>query len=147
MNMRGKWVGWYAYNNKKIDKIRGVDKTMFSIYIDTVNGNKFYGTVEDDKNTLGMEGIGRIEGTVEGNVMSFTKKMPFRTLLIRGERVIDKSKKHPTVYYKGTGVNDNSFKGEWKFKFGLTFIGMMPAILLPIKGTWEMKRETDIVEP
>ncbi len=143
MDIQGKWVGWYTYNSKKINSVRSIERTFFTINIDTISGHNFSGVVEDDEQTFGLEGTGSITGKTEKTSIQFIKKMPFRTTLINGKRVVDKTKKHPNVYYNGAAISDNHFKGEWRFKLGFTFIGKLPAIILPIKGTWEMKREAE----
>lgn len=143
MELQGKWIGWYAYSDEKITKVRGIDRTVFYINIDTVNANKFSGTVQDDKTTLGMEGVGSIEGKTVENTIHFIKKMPFKTSLLKDERIVEKSKRHPKIYYTGTAVGNDCYRGIWKLRFSLTFIGMRLAIVFPIKGTWEMKRTTN----
>ena len=138
--MTGTWLGYYKYDNEKLQKAYGVDKTYFTITINSFDKGFFQGIVVDDIKSGGMDGIGEIIGQIEDDKISFKKFMPKKSLIyLNGEKkYLDK--KHPALYYTGTFSKDKKeISGEWKFKITLGFLfGFIPIPYRPGKGTWNM---------
>jgi hypothetical protein len=137
----GHWVGQYKFNKAIHQKITGFDSTNFEITITKVDNNNFYGKVQDDLTTGGIEGIGEIQGKTIGDSVEFIKQMPVLTLLVdkNGTRKTF-SKKHQKVYYSGTFSDDRKLiSGQWKFKFGFIWLGLIPIPIFPTNGTWVLK--------
>ena len=120
---KGKYHGFYQYDDKKHEKLREFDKTYFTIEITNSNGKQFNGWVEDDILTGGMEGKGAISGEIKQNRIYFVKQMPYQGLFLKDtiaekyQLEIDKTRKHPPVYYEGNAINTNNYKGKWNFRF------------------------------
>lgn len=139
----GKRAGQYSFNNLKITKARGFEKTNFEIEILTIKNNSFTGTVQDDLLTGGMEGVGEIKGAVKGNRIDFVKLMPIMTLIVvkNGTRQTY-NKKHRPIFYTGLFSSDGqTVSGTWRFKLGVIWFGIVPILRLPSNGTWTMKRK------
>ena len=68
MIQKGHWLGSYTFDNPAHNKARGFDKTNFEIEILNIDGNNFFGKVQDDLATGGTEGIGDVTGKVTGGV-------------------------------------------------------------------------------
>lgn len=134
----GKWLGWYTFDNSAFNLARGFDKTSFEIEILTIDQGKFAGKVQDVLSTGGTEGVGDIIGEVNGDNVRFVKRMPVMTLLI-GKEAKRKTlnRKHRPIYYSGKFSDDKkSISGQWRFKFGIFFYGILPVLAMPTKGTW-----------
>jgi len=56
--MTGTWLGYYKYDNLKIQKAFGFEKTFFTINIVSFDKKNFTRTVIDDTKSGGMEGTG-----------------------------------------------------------------------------------------
>ncbi|MEO6231080.1 MAG: hypothetical protein ABJB11_24610 [Ferruginibacter sp.] len=137
----GLWAGYYKFDNEAIQKTSGFEHTNFEIKIQTINKNSFTGIVEDNLETGGTEGIGEIKGNVLGERVEFVKQMPIMTLIVdkKGTRKT-LNKKHRPIYYSGTFSGDKkTISGNWKFKFGFIWLGLLPIPVPPTKGTWQMK--------
>ena len=75
----------------------------FYIDIQRVEGNKFYGSVEDNNEHGGTPRIGTIEGIVKKHKISFTKQMPILTYILPDlTSQTFKDKKHNPIYYEGS---------------------------------------------
>tara|TARA_R110002167_G_scaffold79828_2_gene219852 strand:- start:1198 stop:1632 length:435 start_codon:yes stop_codon:yes gene_type:complete len=136
----GNWSGNYSFLNPEINKIRGFEKTNFSIKITAVEKNKFTGRIQDDLTTGGTEGVGEIIGQINNNKVEFVKKMPIMTILVdsKGTRKTY-NKKHRPIYYSGEfSIDKKTVTGTWRFKFGFIWIGIIPIPVKPSKGTWSM---------
>lgn len=140
----GKWQGTYTFDDKRVNLARGFDHTAFVIEITTLHGNQFTGTVQDDPNTGGMEGIGTITGHVDKDRIQFVKQMPVMTLLMNKQGLRKKlPKKHRPIYYSGTLSEDrSSAEGSWKFKPGIVWMGLFPMPMVTSTGKWSMRLET-----
>ena len=137
----GHWIGQYKFDKEVHQKMTGYDSTNFAIEITNVDNNNFFGKVQDDLTTGGTEGIGEIEGKVTGDIIEFVKQMPVMTLLVdkKGTRKT-LNKKHRKIYYSGTFSSDGkSNSGQWRFKFGFIWFGLVPIPIIPTKGTWTIK--------
>lgn len=137
----GHWIGQYKYDKEKDQKLIGFDSTFFEIEITKVDNNNFYGIVQDDLTTGGSEGIGEIYGKINNDKIEFIKQMPVVSLIVgeNGERET-LNQKHPKVYYSGTFSSDKkTISGQWRFKFGFIWLGIIPFPIMPTKGTWTMK--------
>jgi len=138
--MKGKYKGYYKYDNPKAQKQIKHEKTFFNIEITEFDNGKILGFVEDDIETGGTPGKGVIKGKKNGNEFFFIKEMPTAAFLINGEmKTYDK--KHPKIYYKGI-VNDNKIEGEWKIKLGFFMSGLMILLGTKTTGTWMMEKIT-----
>ncbi|MES2543980.1 MAG: hypothetical protein V4548_03780 [Bacteroidota bacterium] len=140
--MIGTWKGYYKYDNERIQKAIGFDKTNFTITIDSFDGINFQGKVNDDLTTGGMKETGDIYGKFKDGEISFKKLMPKASLImdLEGTRK-NPNKKHKPLYYCGTFSKDkNEFNGSWKFKYTIGFLfGIIPIPYRPGNGTWQMK--------
>ena len=139
--MRGTWDGYYKYSDSAFQKALGFDRTNFVITIHNVDKNIFKGTVTDDQTTGGMDGIGRITGTIHGNTVKFTKHMPYGLEFDLQGDTYNTGKKHPTLYYSGTLSKDGRHaKGIWKFGIKIyMLLGILPIPYRQGTGTWEIK--------
>ena len=138
--MIGKYKGFYKYDKQKIQKSISHGVTFFFLEITETNGDKFIGTVEDDKNTGGTPGTGVISGELIGDKISFIKQMPIASFVANGQmKTFDK--KHPKIYYEGVKI-DEKFIGTWKIKFGLLMVGLLFLLGAKTTGTWEMEKST-----
>jgi hypothetical protein len=140
MIAKGSWKGQYKYDNKAHQKLKGVAGTNFVIDIVPTTDEYFTGTVQDDLETGGTEGVGQITGRVTGNKIEFVKQMPVMTMLLakKGMRKTF-NRKHRKIYYTGTFSDDRkTVSGQWKFKFGFIRIWIMPVPVMPSSGTWTM---------
>jgi hypothetical protein len=142
--MIGKWKGSYKFDSKTAREKLGVEKTYFTISIDTVENNNFKGTVEDDLETKGTPGTGEINGTISGQKLFFTKQMPIKTVIALNNDMRTygiytyPEKKHRPIYYEGTLSSDKiSIVGTWKMQIGFSIFGYY-VVLLRQTGTWEM---------
>jgi hypothetical protein len=137
----GHWIGHYKFDKEAHQKMTGFDSTNFEIEITHLDKNIFFGTVKDDLFTGGTEGIGEVHGKVKGDIVEFVKQMPVMTLLV--DKVGTRktlNKKHRKIYYSGTFSSDKkSISGQWRFKFGFIWSGLIPIPVIPTKGTWTMK--------
>lgn len=141
--MKGNWIGFYKYQDEKLQKAVGFEKTGFAIKIDFFEENKFSGTVTDDSETGGMRGTGTIKGEIKNSKITFVKQMPFGSTLDREGNREFTEKKHAKLYYIGTWNSDKSkIVGQWKFRYKIGFLfGFIPIPYRPGNGDWEMKRE------
>ncbi|KFF10095.1 hypothetical protein [Flavobacterium hydatis] len=138
--MVGNWKGYYKFENERIQKAIGFEKTDFEIIIENFDGINFDGIVNDDIKTGGMEETGEITGKIVNNKISFKKMMPVHNQIdAKGERKNIKGK-HPVLYYYGTlSENETEIIGTWKFKKTLGFLfGVIPVFYRPGNGTWKM---------
>ena len=144
----GQWTGHYSFEDERINKIRGFDKTFFEMEILAVNENEFTGKIQDDLSSGGMEGVGDIKGKIMGDRIDFVKSMPVMTLLMDKKGTIKTfNKKHHPIYYTGQFSNDGlTVSGTWRIKFGFIWIGLLPIPFMPSKGIWSMTRKKRLVE-
>lgn len=85
--MVGNWKGHYKFENERIQKAIGFEKTDFEIIIEKCDGINFNGIVNDDIKTGGMKETGEITGKIAKNKISFKKMMPTRHQInSKGER-------------------------------------------------------------
>lgn len=139
MIAKGSWQGYYQFDNKAHESMRGHKQTYFGIDIVNVYGNQFSGTVQDDLASGGTEGIGEITGTVDGSRVEFVKQMPVMTVLRADGTRQTFNKKHRKIYYSGElSADGKSISGQWRFKFGFLWIGIIPIPMESSKGTWAM---------
>lgn len=148
MLSQGKYIGHYAFNNKALAASGNLEGTLFTMTVKEISGEEFTGEVADDYPNAGTEGVGTIEGVIDGDNISFVKQMPYYTSFVKkpegGYSIkVDKTRKHPPIYYKGTQIENNTYKGTWGFR-----IDILTRILLWLSsvkpgGTWEMKLETN----
>ncbi len=138
--MIGTWNGNYKFDNQKIQKVIGFEKTNFKIIIDKFDGINFEGTVTDDLETGGMYGEGEIKGKIKDSKITFIKQMPIESLIdVKTGKHYQTTKKHSPIYYSGTIINSNTIVGEWKFRYKLYLLfGILPFLFRPGKGKWEM---------
>lgn len=137
--MQGNWDGFYKYDNPDFQKATGFEQTNFKLNIQKSEGNTFEGTVNDDQATGGMQGTGRIVGTLRGNKVSFRKYMPYgREIDLEGNHY-STGKPHAILYYSGTLSKDKQHaSGRWKFSYKIHMLfGMLPIPYRPGMGTWE----------
>lgn len=144
---KGKYHGFYQLDDERYGKLRGFDKTYFTIEISDFDGLQFKGWVEDDISTGGMEGKGDISGEIIGSKIFFVKRMPYLGQLFEDKTSggyglkIDKTAKHPPIYYNGIETENNHYKGKYNFRY----FGINIRILIWLKriktgGTWEMTK-------
>ena len=120
--------------------MKGVDATNFEITVTSTEGDRFNGSVQDDLTTGGTEGIGKIVGKISGDKIEFIKQMPVMTLMVdkKGTRKTF-NRKQRKIYYTGVFSNDRkTITGQWQFKFGFIWIGIIPIPVQANKGTWVM---------
>jgi len=142
----GIWKGQYKYDDKLHQKLKGIDSTNFEIIVTSTANERFNGTVQDDLATGGTEGIGEIVGKVSGDKIEFIKQMPVMTLVVdkKGTRKTF-NKKQRKIYYTGTFSDDRKIiSGEWKFKFGFIWIGIIPIPVQATKGIWTMRLAEEV---
>ena len=134
------YKGYYTFNKKEHNLMRGHINTIFYIDIKEIQENKFIGNTEEDKNTGGIEGKGLIEGTINNDKVFFTKKMPYLTILtsINTTKTF-KNKKHTEILYQGTiDMENRLIYGTWKTKLNIIWFGIIPIPFFPSKGSWKL---------
>jgi hypothetical protein len=139
--MIGSWSGQYQYDNPKLQKAIGSEKTYFTITINHFDGSLFSGIVTDDIESGGMEGVGRIEGNIINEKVSFKKLMPKRVFIYKNGRRSVTSQKHPTIYYTGILTsNKTHIEGSWKINPQFVFLfGFIPIPTRSVTGKWQMQ--------
>lgn len=144
INMQGEWFGTYQYNMPEEFKDERLINVDFTLTIDSVKGNRFTGKVQDHSETGGTPGIGIIRGTFNDDKIEFRKNMPIKSRIDEyGNHIIDESKKHTTLYYKGTFSKSKKIvTGTWKFKKTIFFWkGIVPHLVSLGNGTFSMKKK------
>lgn len=140
--MIGVWNGtyWFSCNVSETLKNR---KTNFELVIEDFTKTKISGTVSDDLETGGTRGIGTFSGSVKGNKIKFTKRMPVKTWVLPDGTRIEENKPHNPIYYTGT-INPETglIKGTWKIKMGIYFAKGQLVFHPGTKGAWEIKNST-----
>ena len=138
--MTGNWSGTYQHESKRIPEERRKQRTKFKINIIDFDGVRFSGEIEEETESGGMQGVGKIEGRIIDNKITFVKMMPFQTLYMPDGTRTQIQNRHRNIYYSGI-VSGDSIHGVWKLKFGVRLIKNKIAIFYPIKGNWEMRRK------
>lgn len=134
--MKGKYLGFYKYNNERVHNKLGRSQTFFDLEITGIEGDNFWGTVEDEP--IGQPGTGTITGVLKGGNISFIKQMSVAASITADGSLKTYNSKHPKIYYNGI-YTDGKYKGTWKIKFGFIFSGLIPIPIPPISGIWEMR--------
>lgn len=134
--MKGIWKGKYKFAGRVPESLK-TRETQFEINIQSFDGSHFTGTVEDDLESGGTPGTGKVQGEISNDNISFVKQMPVSALYFKDKMIIDEKKMHPPIYYTGK-ISNGRAQGTWRFRFGIMFKGIIPFIILPTKGTWEM---------
>lgn len=143
IDMLGTWKGTYTYSipdELKDDRLKEVG---FTIQITSVQGSTFTGTVEDDQNTGGTPGVGKITGRFTDYTVQFDKEMPVYSHLDKnGNHIQDSSRKHPTIVYKGEfGGAKQYCLGTWHFKKKvLVWRGIIPVWASGGSGRFSMSK-------
>lgn len=140
--MKDTWQGSYKFDDVRMQKMIGFEQTNYTIIVDAFN-NKFEGTVNDDLSTGGMEGTGKIVGSLKGTKISFKKFMPYAVNYTDWEGTKEQTnKKHSTLYYSGNlSANGQKASGTWTFGYKIGFLfGFIPLPYTSGKGTWQMKK-------
>ena len=137
--MIGKWTGTYKYLSNRIPEEIRNRETKFDIEIIEFDGNAFTGTVQDDLETGGMKGVGKIVGKINNGIVEFVKEMPIQSVYMPDGSKIEEEKPHRKIYYSGK-ISDNQIEGIWKFKFGIGKVNNRLVIFPRSKGTWKMKK-------
>jgi len=145
VDMLGTWKGTYTYNIPDQYKDDRTRKVSFTIRITEVKGETFTGTVEDDLETGGTPGTGRISGGFTQRKLWFDKNMPVYAYIDRdGKHVEDAHKKHPTIVYEGYfSPGKQHCSGNWRFKKKvLIWHGIIPRWVTPGTGQFSMEKES-----
>lgn len=137
----GQWVGQYKFEKEVHQKMSGFESTNFELEVIKADNNNFFGKIQDDLSTGGTEGVGEIIGKISGEKIEFIKQMPIMTLMVGKNGTRETlNKKHRKIYYQGIFSSDRkSISGQWRFKFGFIWLGIIPIPVSPTKGTWTMK--------
>lgn len=138
--MKGNWTGTYQYLSKRIPEEFRNRETKFKIEIMEFDGCHFSGTVQDDLETGGMKGVGKIVGKVKNGIVEFVKEMPIQSVYMPDGSKIEEDKPHRKIYYSGHILN-NQIEGVWRFKFGFGKVNNRLVIFPRSKGTWQLKKE------
>ncbi len=141
--MIGIYNGYYRYNNSRVRKSLGYDKTFFKIVIDFSSGSEFSGTVLDDVESAGMKELGQIRGKLEDGRISFEKYMPRHyTLDLTNNRQEEHNDIHPTIMYYGKTAGEHKFEGNWKIPTSYKILWGRISLKTNIgSGTWKMQKE------
>jgi hypothetical protein len=143
VDMRGAWKGTYTYGMPDQYKDEWLQKVGFMIRITDVQGQNFTGTVEDDQETGGTPGTGKITGRFTERQIWFDKDMPIYAYIDeKGEHVRDSGKKHPTIAYEGQFSGGKLFcGGTWRFKKKrLIWRGIIPHWVSGGTGRFSMEK-------
>ena len=146
IDLVGIWIGTYSYNLPDEYKTENMQTVEFTIRIDKVKGCKFWGTVEDNLETGGTPGKGEITGKYTEEEVQFDKKMPKLAMIDeKRNHVIDNTKKHPTILYKGVlSRSKQDITGSWMFKKKkLIWKGLIPVWYSLGTGSFTMKKENN----
>jgi hypothetical protein len=136
--MKGHYTGFYKYDSERIQKKLSREQTFFNIDITEIDGENFSGAVKEE--SIGQPGTGTIMGMLNGDTISFIKQMSIAASITPDGQQKIYNTKHPKIYYKGS-YSDGKYKGTWKIKFGVIFVGFIPIPIPPTSGTWEMRKK------
>ena len=140
--MIGKWQGFYKHTSKSIPKEYRNKFIIFNIEIKEQTDKHFYGTVCDEEQNGGMQGEGIIEGQLNDSQITFVKKMPTETILMPDGKIKVTKRKHKDIIYQGEfDEAEQQYKGTWKIKLGISWIGILPILVGSNKGVWQMKKQ------
>ncbi|MGV0924541.1 hypothetical protein [Empedobacter tilapiae] len=133
--------GYFTFDKKEYNHLRGYLNTYFELSIKEINNDKFSGTIIEDSKTGGIEGVGTVEGYIHQNNIYFIKRMPYLAVLTSVNKIKTyRNKKHPEILYQGSFDNvNNVIKGIWKTKFTIIWFGVLPIPFFPSKGSWQME--------
>lgn len=138
--MLGNWTGTYKYLGTRFPEELRNRETKFTIEITDFDGIKFSGQVQDEPETGGMKGLGKIEGNVKNGIIKFIKEMPIQSVYMPDGSKVEEKKPHRKIYYSGK-ISDNQIEGIWKFKFGFGKVNNRWVIFPRSKGTWKMNKD------
>jgi hypothetical protein len=152
---KGKYNGFYGYDDENYREAKKFEKTNFTIMITDTNGQNFYGWVEDDFLSGGMAGRGSIYGKLKGNKISFVKSMPYLGIAEKDKVTgkyksrMDKTRKHPLIYYSGKKIGKKAsieqYKGRWNFKYGIIMSLRLMVSGIKTGGNWGLIKEPEII--
>lgn len=137
----GKWKGVYTYKEKWLQSLIGHEETHFEIIIQEVdNKQTYWGEIQDDVTTGGTPGIGKFEGKIKGNVLTFKKLMPIYSYISNTDEFkTNKKRKHTPIYYSGQLSDDGTtVEGTWKMKMSIHFYYFIPVPTMPMYGKFKM---------
>jgi len=137
-DLTGQWTGVIIYG-KKYHDLRGQE-----LYFDaeiTQHGDSINGTAIDTGGAGASPDAAVITGSYSANSISFVKKYSSRHFSKKGELIIDKATPGPDIFYNGIfDESSKEFKGIWKYKIRLWFLGLIP-FRFTASGTWTMRRK------
>jgi hypothetical protein len=142
------YKGFFQFHHAAYGKLRGFEKTYFTICVTDFDGHKFNGWIEDDMLTGGMEGRGTVSGAIYSDGILFVKNMPYMGLLVKDgngsySSKVDKTRKHMPIYYDGVEAENEQYKGTWNFKYGILVHIILWLKGIKTGGTWEMSKENN----
>ena len=142
--MEWKWNGKYWYLGKLPENFK--EKLVrFELNILELKNGKIHGTVADNLEDGGTNGIGSFMGMVKGNSISFVKKMPMRSYFFKDGSRFEENKPHASVYYKGImDIKNNTVKGTWKIKMRFGILNGRVAFFPGTKGEWDMVKDEGV---
>jgi len=138
VSMKKHYTGFYNYNNLRIQEKLGREQTFFELEISITNGDAFSGTVQEE--IIGQPGTGIVKGRLKGDTISFVKQMSVAASILPEGQLKTYNTKHPKIHYRGK-LENGTFSGSWKIKFGFIFVGFLPIPIPPISGNWEMREK------
>lgn len=147
IQLEGTWRGSYQYSWPEDFEGEKTIEVSFTIGIDRVAGQSFFGKVEDDLESGGTPGLGTIKGRYSDNGIEFEKQMPvYATIDEKGNRVFNEKKKHPVIIYTGDFSRSKMIiSGTWKFKKAVwLWKGIMPYRVSAGEGTFAMTKNMDV---
>jgi len=137
MDINGFWTG--IINLEKGYRKYSNNEIVFDLEINQ-KGQKFEGVSIDVKGFGINTDPAKIEGELENTRIKFVKQYESLHYLKGGEKIIDKSRKGPEIYYSGKyNEKEKRFEGEWHMNPKQWIFGIIP---MRIKGSgiWQMKR-------
>ena len=135
IELKGIWVGEYSYDKKWMHE----GSTPFRIVIETEDGLKFQGVVQNDVSFGGDPLPGKIVGKrIRDNWIEFIKEMPRHRALERTAGEIVEGGKSYQIMYLGELDSEGSYSGTWRIKGGLKWIDGRLMIMSSSSGQWSM---------
>src|SRR5688500_862261 len=107
--MIGNWTGCYEFDNNKLRVSTSLDKTYFTLTIDSFNGNSFNGIVNDNIDTRGIKDSWGIIGNIVNKKVFFIKFKPIQSDFGNNESLKLIDKQGPIIYFSGI-LKDNKME-------------------------------------
>ena len=114
IDLKGGWNGKFAFNPMDYPEMVSRKKVGFTIRITSCWFGRFKGFVEEDGESGGAYGVGRINGKVKGTKIAFVKRMPYSHFTNEYGFLEHTDEPHPPLIYEGSiDIKKLEISGTW----------------------------------